>query len=90
VTARGFCAPGEAEAAKGAVHALATALCGVMAIYNGAAFLYRRERHLAFNAVAYGLATWWEAQQTARHWRRTVPRTAERSLNGGPCHRMSS
>ena len=62
-----FCTSGESEALKGAVHALGGVLAATMAAYNIAAWCYRRERHLAVNAIVYSLAIIWEAKQTAHH-----------------------
>jgi hypothetical protein len=41
-----------------------------MAVYNIAAWHFRRERHLGTNAVVYTLAVAWEAKQTLRHLNR--------------------
>lgn len=66
--ARGFCASGNHEFAKGCFHAATLGLLGIMAAYNVAAWCYRRERHLAFNAVTYTLGAAWELRKTRRHW----------------------
>ena len=67
---RRFCASGENEALKGAVHAAGCALAGVMAAYNITAWCYRREWHLGMNAIVYSLAVVWEVKQTVRHLER--------------------
>jgi hypothetical protein len=38
-----------------------------MGLYNAAAWLARREQHLAVNAVLYTALTAWEQLQVARH-----------------------
>jgi hypothetical protein len=38
-----------------------------MGLYNAAAWLARREQHLAVNAVLYAALTAWEQQQVAHH-----------------------
>ncbi len=65
---RRFCATGEQEAFKGAVHGAACVLAAAMAAYNIAAWCFRRERHLGINAVVYTLATAWEVKQTLHHF----------------------
>jgi hypothetical protein len=61
---------------KGGVHGAA---CAIAAIYNIAAWCFRREGHLGANAVVYTLATGWEVKQTMRHLRRCerAPHDAE-------------
>lgn len=76
-----FCTSGEKEALKGGVHATACGLAVVMAVYNGAAWWYRRERHLGINTALYTAAAAWEVMQTSRHWSR--PGSAHRSRT--PC-----
>ena len=58
---------GELEPVKLGVHAVLGALAAVCTAYNAAAFIYRREPHLAVNAVAYALLTALETQQIERH-----------------------
>ena len=62
-----FLSRGHAEPFKGLVHGLAGGLCGLMFAYNTAAWLLRRERHLAANALVYGFAILFELVQTRRH-----------------------
>lgn len=38
-----------------------------MGLYNAAAWLSRRERHLAVNAVLYAVLVAWEQQHVAHH-----------------------
>lgn len=61
--------PGAFEGLKSGVHGLAFGLAGLMCVYNASAWLRRRERHLAINAVLYAAAIVLEQRQTARHWR---------------------
>ena len=67
---RAFCKSGENEPIKGAVHALGGVLAATMAVYNIAAWCYRREAHLGVNSVVYTLATLWEIKQTVHHLER--------------------
>jgi hypothetical protein len=64
---RAFCARGNHEAVKCAVHAAAGVLVGVCAAYNLTAACFRRDRHLRVNAIIYSLATAWELKQTLHH-----------------------
>jgi hypothetical protein len=58
---------GSCEPLKAGVHATALGIVAVMALYNAAAWLTRRERHLGVNAVLYGLLVAWEQQHVAHH-----------------------
>ena len=62
-----FVSRGHAEPVKGAIHGVATVVCGLMFAYNTAAWLFRREPHLAVNALVYGTAILYEGVQTQRH-----------------------
>ena len=64
---RAFCARGNHEGVKCAVHAAAGVLVGVCAFYNLTAACFRRDRHLRVNAIVYALATAWELKQTMHH-----------------------
>ncbi len=55
------------EPFKAGVHGAALGLAALMGLYNAAAWLRRRERHLAINAVLYGLAVAWEQRHVAHH-----------------------
>lgn len=68
MTPRAFCQHGEAEMLKGACHATTAGLLAVMAIYNIAALIVRKERHLAANAILYTALTGLEARKTIHHW----------------------
>ena len=67
-----FCASGEKEAFKGAVHATAGLICASMAAYNIAAWYFRHETHLAANGAIYTMAVAWEVKQALRHLRRCI------------------
>jgi hypothetical protein len=58
---------GECEFLKAGIHATALGLSAVMGLYNLAAWLSRRQRHLAMNACLYALLTAWEQQHVAHH-----------------------
>ena len=58
---------GNCESLKLGVHAGAFGLAAVMGLYNAAAWLSRREPHLAFNAVLYAVLTAWETEHVRHH-----------------------
>ena len=58
---------GSCEPLKAGVHATALGLSAIMGLYNAAAWLSRRELHLAINAVLYTALTAWEQQHVAHH-----------------------
>jgi len=58
---------GTSEGLKAGVHATALGLAVVMGAYNAAAWLRRREPHLAVNAVLYAALMAWEQQHVAHH-----------------------
>jgi hypothetical protein len=58
---------GRCEPLKAAVHGVLLATMAVCAAYNSAAWLRRRQRHLAVNAVIYTAAVWWERCHIVRH-----------------------
>lgn len=60
---------GTCEPMKAAVHGVLLATVGVCAAYNTAAWLKRRQRHLAINAVIYLTAVWWEHCHVMHHLR---------------------
>jgi hypothetical protein len=49
------------------MHGASLGLCALMGLYNAAAWINRRERHLAINALVYGLAVAWERRLAAHH-----------------------
>jgi len=58
---------GRCEPLKAAVHGVLLVTVSVCAAYNAAAWLKRREPHLAINAVIYSAAVWWERCHIAHH-----------------------
>jgi hypothetical protein len=78
---------GNCEELKLGVHGTALALAVVMGAYNAAAWLMRRERHLAINAVMYSALTAWEIQHVAHHWaemsKRQPPRGRDAAAPAG-------
>jgi hypothetical protein len=70
---------GTCEPLKAAVHGLLLATVALCATYNAAAWLKRRERHLAVNAIVYGAAVWWERAHVMHHLAdcTAVPHSAE-------------
>ena len=58
---------GSCEPLKLGVHGAALGLAVVMGAYNAAAWLSRREHHLAINAVLYGMLTVWEQRHVSHH-----------------------
>jgi hypothetical protein len=58
---------GSCEPFKAGVHGASLLLCGIMGLYNAAAWINRRERHLAINALVYSLGVAWERRLVARH-----------------------
>ena len=66
---------GTLEGVKAGVHGAALGLAAVMCLYNAAAWLQRRERHLAINAIVYGSAIILERQHVLHH-RETLHRLA--------------
>ena len=59
--------PGNCEPLKAAFHGAALVLAGVMGAYNTAAWLRRRQSHLAINAVIYLAAALWEQRHVTHH-----------------------
>jgi hypothetical protein len=58
---------GNCERLKLGVHAAALGLSALCAAYNAAAWLSRRQSHLAVNAVLYSALTVWEQQHVLHH-----------------------
>jgi hypothetical protein len=58
---------GNCERLKTSVHAATLALTALCGLYNAAAWLKRRETHLAVNAVLYAALTAWEREHVAHH-----------------------
>ena len=58
---------GNCEPLKLGVHAAALGLAALCGIYNAAAWLSRRERHLAVNTVMYAALIAFEHQHVSHH-----------------------
>jgi hypothetical protein len=58
---------GSCEPLKAATHGVALATALVCASYNLAAWIVRRQRHLAVNALLYTAAVIWEAEHVRHH-----------------------
>ena len=58
---------GSCEPLKAGVHAAALGLFAVMGLYNAAAWISRRQGHLAVNALLYSTLTLWERNHVGRH-----------------------
>ena len=74
---------GNCEELKAGVHATALGLFVVMAAYTIAAWMTRRERHLAINAAVYSVLTAWEQHHVGQHvaeLRRRLPAAPVLSL----------
>jgi hypothetical protein len=59
---------GRCEPLKAAVHGVLFVTMSLCAAYNAAAWLKRREVHLAVNTILYTALTIWEQQHVAHHW----------------------
>jgi hypothetical protein len=59
--------PGSCEPFKAGVHGAALGLAAVMGLYNAAAWLQRRERHLWINTLVYALAIAFEQKHVSHH-----------------------
>lgn len=59
--------PGNCEPLKAAFHGVALVLAAVMGAYNTAAWMRRRQPHLAVNAAIYLAAAVWEQRHVAHH-----------------------
>jgi hypothetical protein len=62
------------EPFKAVIHGVALGLTVVMGTYNAAAWIRRRQRHLAINAVIYLAAALWEEHHVRHHIRACLPR----------------
>ena len=58
---------GNCEPLKLGVHGLALGLAAVCGLYNAAAWLSRREQHLAVNAILYAALIAFEQRHVAHH-----------------------
>jgi hypothetical protein len=73
---------GNCEELKLGVHAGALTLAALCGAYNAAAWLVRRERHLAVNAVVYAMLVAWEQQHISHHLETIRHPTDSESLAG--------
>jgi hypothetical protein len=82
---------GSCEPLKATIHAAALGLCALMGLYNAAAWMKRRQPHLAINAVVYLAATYWEQRHVAEHMVRCIPTGETTSVSvEGPVAAVSS
>jgi hypothetical protein len=58
---------GNCEPLKAGVHAVVLGTAAVCALYNLAAWVTRRQTHLAVNTVLYGTLVAWEATHVRHH-----------------------
>ncbi len=58
---------GNCERLKAGVHAVVFGLAAVCGLYNAAAWVSRRQTHLAVNAILYAALMAWEQQHVAHH-----------------------
>ena len=58
---------GKCERLKAATHALALVTAATCAAYNLSAWLVRRQKHLAVNALVYSAAVAWEVAHVRHH-----------------------
>lgn len=79
---------GSCEPLKAAIHGVALSLAAVMGAYNAAAWLRRRQPHLAFNAVIYFAAVYWEQRHVSHHLVRCVLPQAAPQI--GPDHQAAA
>jgi hypothetical protein len=66
---------GTCEPLKAAVHGTVLLLATLCAAYNTAAWLKRRQTHLAVNAVIYGATIWWEGCHVVHHLAACKPKS---------------
>jgi hypothetical protein len=68
---------GRCEPLKAAVHGVLLVTVSVCAAYNAAAWIKRRQRHLAINAIIYSAAVLWERCHIAHHLAACPPLAAK-------------
>lgn len=71
----GVLSVGRCEPLKATVHGVAVGIAGLCAAYNAAAWLHRRQVHLAINTLVYSAAVLWECQHVMSHLNECVPAT---------------
>lgn len=67
---------GTQEGLKAVVHGLALGLVSLMGAYNAAAWIQRRQPHLAFNMVVYSALVYFEYQHVCHHYADIATRAA--------------
>jgi hypothetical protein len=67
------------EPFKAAIHGAALGLTVLMGAYNAAAWLRRRQRHLAINTIIYLAAAVWEERHVRHHVRECFPGPQKRA-----------
>ena len=67
------------EPFKAAIHGAALGLTVLMGTYNAAAWLRRRQRHLAINAIVYFAAAIWEERHVRHHVARCLPEAEKKT-----------
>jgi hypothetical protein len=75
---------GNCEELKLGVHAGALALAALCGAYNAAAWLVRRERHLAVNTLLYVMLVAWEQKHIAHHLQEIRQPTGRGDAVAGP------
>ena len=80
--------PGNCEPLKATFHGVALLLAAVMGAYNAAAWLRRRQPHLAINATIYIAAVFWEQRHVAHHLLPCLPSVSPRptDVSTPPAH----
>jgi hypothetical protein len=68
---------GNCERLKAGAHAVVLGMVVVCGAYNLAAWLVRRQRHLAINTVLYAAAIVWEAGHVRHHLAECTPHNAK-------------
>ena len=74
--------PGHCEPFKAGVHGVLLATAAVCAAYNAAAWLKRRQRHLAVNFVIYSAAVLFERRHVRQHLAACEPLPKPRLVSG--------
>ena len=73
--------PGNCEPLKASFHGVALLLAAVMGAYNAAAWVRRRQSHLAINATIYIAAVFWEQRHVAHHLLPCLPSDPPRPVD---------
>src|SRR4051812_18323684 len=81
---------GNCEELKLGVHAMALGLAALCGAYNAAAWLSRREKHLAVNAVLYAALIAFEHQHVAHHIAELRPPRPADSTTRAPIDGMAA